>query len=195
MKKIVSLLLAMMMCLTAIAFAESVPSKTTNDLTAFEVSGEQIPADSDFAITTASAEDEEKVKACENEIASLKQVGAAAYFSDVKNAAGEKVDLAAVLEADTLNVYEIVPVVASNYDAAYGAVQTTMLFSTPYAAGEKVIVLIGSVTVNADNTQSVEWVAYEGVGVGTDGAIQVELDANIISTVQDGNSLIAVVSK
>lgn len=194
MKKVVSLLIALMLCLTVVAFAESVPSKTTGDLTTFAVASDKIPADSNFCIA-AEAEDQDKVQACETEIAALKQAGAANYFGEVKNAAGEAIDLAAELGVENVNVYEMVPVVASNYDASYGAVQTTMQFSTPYAAGEKVIVLIGSVTVNADNTQTVEWVAYEGVGVGTDGAIQVELDADIIASVQGGNSLIAVVSK
>ena len=178
MKKVVALLIALMLCLTAVAFAEAVPSKTTGDMTAFKVAGENVPADAKFAIGAAAANELSAA-----EVANLKAKGVAAYF-------GEDVEL----DADA-TVNEFCPFVASNYEEAYGNVKATMQFPTPYTAGEKVVVLIGLVTENTDGTQSIEWVAYEGVGVGSEGAIEVELDAAIIVAAQNGTALMAVASK
>ena len=200
MKKLVVLMLALMLCLTAAAFAEeAIPSKTTGDLTKVEVISENIPADAGLeitAVTVDAADYEEKIQTCETEIAVLTaSESVETYFGEVKDAAGETVDLAAVLETETLNVHEFCPLVVSNYEENYGNVKAAMQFSTPYTEGEKVIVLIGLVTVNEDGTQSVEWIAYEGVGTGAEGAIEVELDAATMAAVQAGNALVAIVSK
>lgn len=70
-----------------------------------------------------------------------------------------------------------------------------MQFSTPYEKDEKVIVLIGLAKENQDGVQSIEWTAYEGIGVEEQGCIQVELDPEIILAIQNGTALLAIVSK
>ena len=205
MKQFVSLLVVLVLCLSAVAFAESVPSKTTGDLTKFEVECENMPADSGFFIrpvVTDEEEYQEKVEICQNEIVKLAESeNVVEYFGEVKNAEGEVVDIAALLESDTLNVFEFCPAIAGEYDETYGNVNIKMLFSTPYEKDEKVIVLVGLVTEEEDGTQTVEWIAYEGVGIEIEdaeveeqGCIQVELDPEIIQAIQDGTALLAVVS-
>ena len=206
MKKFVCLFVALMLCLSCAALAESVPSKTVADLTKVEVSAENLPAGADFFVRLVADDEVEyqnEVKVCQNEIAALAQSNSVAeYFGEVKNANGEVIDLAAVLESETLNVHEFCPFVAGDYDEAYGKVTAKVAFATPYAKDEKVIVLIGLVTVDANGNQVIEWVAYEGVGVEAVGAaaeemgcIQVELDPQILKAVQEGSALLAVVSK
>ena len=51
MKKIACIVLALLLCLSAAAMAESVPSRTTTDLTTVTVAAENMPADATFALT------------------------------------------------------------------------------------------------------------------------------------------------
>lgn len=204
MKKFACLLFAMMLCLSCALAEEFVPSKTTGDLTNFEVAGENIPADATLVVapvTSDSVEYAERIETCQAEITKLasEEVAVVDYFADVKDAEGNEVSLTEMLETETLNVYEFCPFIVENYEEEYGKVNVTMLFSTPYEAGQKVIVLIGLVSV-VDGVQTVEWTAYEGVGIATDaveeqGCIEVELDPEIMKAVQSGVALLAVVSK
>ena len=206
MKKIVCILVALMLCLSAVALAESVPSKKVDDLTKVTVTGVNLPADSGFFLRLIVDNEEEYQQLWEiyqKEIEKLTQSeSVVAYFGAVKNAAEDAADMVTQLESETLNVYEFWPVIARGYEEDYGAVTAELLFSTPYEKDEKVLVLIGLVTVNQDNTQNVEWVAYDGFGMdledaGTEGwgGIQVELDPEIILAIQNGTALLAIVSK
>lgn len=198
MKKFICTMLALLLCLTSVAaLAEFTPSKTTNDLTQIEATAESLPEDASFTIRVIAADEEayqEQVAACENELVKL------AAAESVETYFGEEVDLKAMLNADTLNVYEFAPFMAEGFDVSYGNVTAQMLFSTPYEAGQKVVVMIGIVVENEDGTTSIVWKAFEGVGIATDdveaaGSIQVELDAETIAAVQNGTAFIAVVSE
>ena len=83
------------------------------------------------------------------------------------------------------------PVVVQNYDRMYGAVTTTFQFKTPYAKDETVVILIG---ILDPVTGEIVWTAFEGDGVGEDGAVQVEFTADIMEMIQNGITLLAVVS-
>lgn len=199
MKKIISVLVSLVLCLSVSAFAESVPSKTVGDMSKVNITGDNIPADSGFVfrlIVEIEEGHEHRTEICNHEIEKLEQTESVAdYFGEVKNAAGEGVDIAAMLESEALNVHEFWPVVAEGYDENYGSVTVEMVFSTPYAKDEKVMLMIGLVTVNEDNTQDVEWIAYEGICVDEQGTIQVELEPEIILAIQNGVALLAVVSR
>ncbi|MDO5378772.1 MAG: hypothetical protein Q4G52_10605 [Clostridia bacterium] len=211
MKRVVCIALALMLCLSAAAVAESVPSKTTVDLTKFEVTAEYLPQDANLflhpvnepTVGDALAEYEEHLAICQAEIEKLSaSESIETYFGQVKDIDGQIVSLKELLETEELNVFEFCPAVAGGYQAAYGKVTATMLFSTPYEKDEKVVLMIGLVTVNADGTQTVEWYAFEGIGLGavegqeeTEGRIRVELSAEIVEAIQNGTALLAMVSK
>lgn len=206
MKKITCLLVALFFCLSSMALAESVPSKTTGDLTRFEAVAESQPVDSTFFIRPVAeteVEHQERIEVCQTEISKLVVSDTIeTYFGEVKDAEGNAINLKEVLETETLNVFEFCPVIAGDYEEHFGKVVVRKLFSTPYAKDEKVVVMIGLVTVNADGTQTVAWTAYEGIGVEYDaqlieemGCIQVELDPEIVLAIQNGTALVAVVSK
>ncbi len=194
MKKLVSVLVALMLCLTAVAAAESVPSKTTDDMTNIAASAENMPADSTLAVATGDKA-EEHVAACEKEIKKLQEsTSVAAYFGEVKNAAGEVVSLTEVLGTDTLNVFEFTTLTVENYKEEYGKVTAKMQFATSYPAGEKVLVMIGLITVAEDGTQNVEWTVFEGTAAA-DGSIEVVLDPAIMTSIQNGTAVMSVISK
>lgn len=193
MKKLISLVLVFLFALTTCAFA--VPSKSTADMATVEVAGDNIPADSGFAITPVVDEtvNEALVKTVQAEIAKLAESASAVeYFGEVKDAEGNVVSLTELLGVDTVNVFEFMPLSVENYDVAYGNVTATFQFATVYAEGEEVLVLIGVVN---EETEAVEWTALNGVGTGAEGAIEVEFTPEVLEAIQGGEAMMAVVSK
>lgn len=209
MKKLMSFALAMMLCLSAAALAENVPSKNTGDMTQFEVTVENAAGDTKPMLAPVTAQDAQtpeqqaKVERCEQEIAKLNaSASIESYFGEVKNSEGETVDLKAVLGTETLNVFEFCPVMAEGFAQGNGQVTAKLAFSTPYDKGQKVVVMIGIVTTAADGSTTVTWHAFEGVGLGevqgeeaTFGGIEVVLSEDIVLAIQNGEALMAVVSK
>lgn len=210
MKKIVCLTLALLLCLSAVALAEEVvPSKNTSDMVVVEVDpalNTNVPADSGFVVIPVLEEDEaqaveyaENIALCQEEIVKLMESaaggtdasGVEAYFGEVRDSEGNVVVLSEALSAPALNVFEFMPLVAANYDEAYGNVTLTFQFKTPYAQDEPVLVLIG--LRNAE-TGEMEWTVFEGIGVGEEGAVQVEFTPEILKAIQEDNALLAVVS-
>lgn len=210
MKKIVCLTLALLLCLSAVALAEEVvPSKNTSDMVVVEVDpalNTNVPADSGFVVIPVLEEDEaqaaeyaENIALCREEIVKLMESaaggtdasGVEAYFGEVRDSEGNVVVLSEALSAPALNVYEFMPLVAANYDEAYGNVTLTFQFKTPYAQDEPVLVMIG--LWNAE-TGEMEWTVFEGIGVGEEGAVQVEFTPEILKAIQEDNALLAVVS-
>lgn len=200
MKKMVCVVLALLLCLNAAALAEFVPSKTTEDLTQIVVVAEHVPEDVNVFIEPVPEEDpdyEEAVTVCQTEISKLADVPVADYFGEVKDATGNSVEISAILETEEPKVYELIPVIAGNYDESYGTVTATMYLSTPYEVSQKLVVMIGYVQFAEDGTWNVEWFAYEGKVVADDKGvgIQVELDAETMLAIQNGKTILAVVSQ
>lgn len=210
MKKIVCLTLALLLCLSAVALAEEVvPSKNTSDMVVVEVDpalNTNVPADSGFVVIPVLEEDEaqaaeyaDNIALCREEIVKLMESaaggtdasGVEAYFGEVRDSEGNVVVLSEALSAPALNVYEFMPLVAVNYDETYGNVTLTFQFKTPYAQDEPVLVMIG--LRNAE-TGEMEWTVFEGIGVGEEGAVQVEFTPEILKAIQEDNALLAVVS-
>ena len=76
---------------------------------------------------------------------------------------------------------------------------TKIWLATPYEVDEKVAVMIGMVTENADGTNTVSWKAFEGVGIAPESeeavaGIQTELDPETVLAIQEGVALLAIVS-
>lgn len=199
MKRITCLLLALLLCLAATAQAESTPSRTTSDMTTVVATAENLPAGASFSIQAIVENDaayQQHIDACAAEMSKLADSqDVETYFAAATDSNGNSVSLKEILGTDTLNVYEFSPLVISGYEESYGKVTANMQFSTPFEAGEKVVVMIGLVTVDANGNQTVQWIAYEGVGLGDQGGIQVEFDPEIGKAIQEGIALVAVVSK
>jgi len=210
MKKWFCSVLALALWLMAVAAeAEFVPSKNRGDLTRFEVTAENQPADQSLFLRPVDARETEDYQArldvCRVEIEKLAaSPSIEAYFGnvmDMTDGEGRVVPLGELMEESGLNVFEFCPLIAGGFQETCGKVTATMLFATPYEKGERVLVLIGLVTLNEDETQSAEWRAFEGVGLEADpsevaytGRVRVELDSETVLAVQRGAALLAVVS-
>lgn len=211
MKKLVCLILALTTCVSAAAMAESVPSKTVADLTHFDVIAENQPGDEIVYLNQVTMgemlpEYQERIDICQKEIEKLaaSETGES-YFGEVTDADGNVVDLRALLDVDAdaaLNVFEFCPVIAGGFREDCGKVTATMFFSTPYEKDEKVLVMIGIVTVLENGTQDVAWQVFEGIGLGavesqeeSVGSVQVELTPEIVMAIQNEIALLAIVSK
>lgn len=206
MKKFTCLVIAWMLCLTATAFAESVPSRMTGDMTAIEVEAENLPADSGFFMKPVVEEDveyQQRVDICNVEVEKLAASNdVETYFGEITDYEGNTVSLKEMLGTETLNVFEFCPLIAGGYEESYGKVIAKMIFSTPYEKDEKVVVMIGLVTSDENGVQTIRWIAYEGIGLGSVegvteemGGIQVELDPEIVKAIEEGTALLAIVSK
>lgn len=214
MKKLVCFVLTFMLCLSTAAMAESVPSKTTSDLTRFDVVAENQPNDpgiyllpvNEVTVGEQLPDYQERIDICQVEIEKLSgSETVESYFADVTDSDGNTVDLKALLGVDedaVLNVFEFCPAIAGGFQEDCGKVTATLLFSTPYEKDEQVIVLIGIVTILEDGTQTVAWQVFEGIGLGavegqeeTYGSIQVELTPEIVAAIQNELALLAVVSE
>ena len=212
MKKLLCLALALL-CVTAGAFAESVPSKNTADMVNVVIDrtlNPNIPADSGFMVMPVLDEDPvqaeaymENIALCPTEIAKLAEAvgqgeagaeGSAveSYFGEIRDSEGNAVILTEALGTQTLVVNEFMPLVVSGYDTTYGDTVLTFQFKTPYAQDEAVVMLVG--IENNPETETIEWTAFEGVGVGEEGAVQVEFTPEILETIQSNLALLAVVS-
>lgn len=214
MKKILALVLALALSVSFCVMAQAAPSKTISDLTRFEVTAENQPGDpsifllplNEAAVGEKMPEYQMHMDICQAEIERLTvSESVERYFANVTDSEAEPVDLRALLGAEenaALNVFEFCPAIAGGFQEKCGKVTASMLFSTPYEEGEKVLVLIGIVTVREDGTYSVAWQAFEGIGQKavedqeeTYGCVRVELTPETVLAIQNGIALLAVVSK
>lgn len=200
MKKMVCLVLASLLCLNAAALAEYVPSKTTGDFIQIEATGENLPEDAGLEIRAVLQDEEEYqdlLTISQSEIEKLAATTVAEYFAEAKDVEEKPVDLAEMLGTEELKVYEFCPIIVNGYAEEYGALTVTLYFSTPYEVGQKVVVMIGLVNEVAQNMHTVEWTAYEGVGVNGElgVGIEVEVTPEVLLAIQDGMALLAVVSE
>ena len=173
MKKILSLVLALVLVLTAVSvFAEA--SKTNQN----------IPVVEDNAPEVVVQLPEEEVPAVAALVESLK---AAADGGDVLSALPE--EIRAALPADQKTINEIAPIqfIGKEEEVKNDLVVTTK-FTTLYTPGAKVTVLLARVTVDP-----IEWLAFEGT-VQEDGSVQFVIPADTVKTFLNEDMAIAVVS-
>lgn len=212
MKKLVCLILAMALCISISALAETSPSKTTADLMRFDVSAENQTGDlhpylfpiNELTVESGLPAHIDHLAILERELAKLSDMGIDSYFADATDSMGHSVNLREMMNLDkgaALNVFEFCEVIAGGFQEDCGRVTATMLFPTPYEKGEKVDVLIGIVTILADNAYTVTWQAFKGVGVGavygmeTHGSIRAVFTPEIVWAIENGIALLAVISK
>lgn len=195
MKKLVCMAAALM-CVAGMAAAEGyVPSKTAVDMNRFELVTEGLNDLVVRPVVNTEEMDEADKAVYEKEIENLKNANdPEAYFANVTDYQGNPVSLKDMLGAEKVSVHEMCLLTVENYNTSYGSLTMNMYFSTPYQKDEKVVVLVGLVTVNEDGAQNIQWVAYEGTGV-EEGGLVVEFDAQTMEAVQNGTALLAVVSK
>ena len=192
MKKLICLVLALMLCMGAVA-AMAAPSPTTDDMNETTTNK---PKTSTLVVKTIdlnSTEYKALVEKCLAELEKLENSeSAAVYFGEVIDSEGNKVPFAELFGEDALTVCEMMPIVVENYDESLGDVKITLQFATPFEKGEEVVVLIGLID---GQTGEVEWYALKGVGTGVNGAVEVVVTSKMMVAIQNGQALIAVLKK
>ena len=180
MKKLICLVIALV-CFASLAMAESTPSKTVEDL--YKVDVVETENGQTFILDVVLDDEAAKTEA--------EKLNAAAnvesYFGEVKNYAGEVVNMKEYLNAETLNVFEFTGLKAENFSEEMGQVTAVFQFATPYEAGTKVLMLIGE---KQDDTMT--WTAFDGEV--TEEGVKVVLPADVVKNIQDGGCMLAVVS-
>ena len=192
MKKLIALTVALMLCLSAVAFA-AVPSIDSSAL--FKITSISPEADGFFIeiIPVEKMNDEQKA-AFDIELENIRNAASAKeYFAEAVDAEGNPVEL-----ADDAVVHELAAVIAGGYDAELGDVTVNIEVPEVIEKGEKVAVMIGVVTKNIDDTQDVAWTGFEGEAIdNTEEAstIQTVLNPATVEAIQNGLALIAVAGK
>ena len=197
MKKLICLVLVMLLCVSAATLAMAAGSKTTSNMTGS--SGAVTPAGTPapealviepIAETTGTQEQQAQCAELIEEIASAGSVEE--IFGELKDTAGETLDLAEILGTDKPVVNEIVPLVVKNYVPSFGSMKSNFTFSTPYQKGEPVVVVIRVVDAK---TGAVKQFALKGVGNGINGGIELEFPPEVLVAIQNGTATMAVISK
>ena len=173
MKKILALVLALALVLTAVSAFAEVASKTNLDIA-------QVEDNSDAVEVKFAAESAEVA-------ALVEAVKAAAQAGDVLSVLPE--EIRAALPEDQKNVNEIAPIqFAGKAEEITEDLVIKTKFETPYTPGEKVTVLLARVTVDP-----IQWFAFEGT-VLEDGSVQFVIPADTVKTFLNEDMAIAVVS-
>lgn len=146
-KRILSCLLALVVALASlsVACAEFVPSINSSNVvnvsTVVSASGAVLPADFGVAVAPQS----ETTIALATEIAEFaKSAPVADYFGEEVMASVATM-IPAIVNTSALKVDELLPMVVSNYDAAYGDVILTLSAAAVYSENDVVVVLAGVV--------------------------------------------------
>ena len=182
MKKLICLVLAALLCVGAVALAEAASSKTTGDMN--QTTGTKTETGKESGVVvTFDVSAEAKLRAEEERQKLADSASPDDYFG---------VSVTEKLGVDKVNVHEFLAFNVINYDPAEGSVTTTICFTTPYKANERVLVMVGVTNANGE----IEWVALEGVGTGVNGEITVTFPADLLEAIKASGvePLMAVVS-
>lgn len=207
MKKIVSLLLVLGLCFSAVALGEDTAalSKTMADLITVEVAFENPISGSEDALIVLfpSLTEEEKgryaeeLRIGEEQLRLLEEAESpVVYFGALRDPEGNPATMEKQLGTDNVDVNEFFLIVIGNYRPEYGDATLKMELPTQYREDDKFAVMIGIVTTDENGNQQVDWVIYPARSViGDHGQNQVEvtLKPDILMAVQDNIGLMAVV--
>jgi len=166
MKKMLSIILALVLCLSAVsAIAEAASSITADDLIDVEEQVEGL----ELSLPEDQTAADEQLKAL-TEAASIEE-----YFGD------EAVADATVDELFAIAVEEVPAEAAELIPVSFKA-------SKEYKDGDEVIVMIGVV-----NGENVEWTAFNGVAEGN--KVTIEVEPEFLNTLKEATVLVAILSK
>lgn len=188
MKRLISLIMALALCLSLMGLAMAAPSPGMGSVLKFDVvrlgkggmgigEGDGAPRiipvheltlGEDlihFDIWTAMGDYElDKL---------LDSRGKGTYFGEVTDEEDRKVNLREELHADKVYIFEFYPVIAYGFAPGFEEAEVIMEFPTYYKEGESVLMLVGSVQASVDGEVSEDWLTYSVVH--TDDGLDVEI--------------------
>jgi hypothetical protein len=191
MKKMVSILLVLVLCLSAASALADVivPSKTPVD--DYEVIVIPSPAKTEVKVTL-DPNDPNAVALLEKMIAVQKDGGSVDdFFGAVILPDGTASSVSALFGTDAVTVNELVGIkVEGTVDG-----KITLILDVPsvYQPGDKVYVLIGILVGEPGDVNAVTWYAFEAT-VTEKNQVAIELTPELFKAMQDKESVIAIVS-
>ena len=191
MKKFMCVLLTMALALTAVTAFAATPSKTTANTTRVVRNS----AEGQGVLVFVTEDAEEVLAEIAKVFTAVNTDGMAPieYFPEDVQAA-----VAALLpegfDLKTLELNEFVTVDQSGYTDALGDVTAYFEFATPYAVGQKLVMLLGfySGEKDAQDNYEVEWVAL-AAEVQEDGLVAVTIPAECMVKMQTSKAVAAAV--
>lgn len=199
MKKLVVLVLAMLMAVSAVAYA--LPSKTTSDMTSIsdvELLSTGQPAEGlEISVTEqepVTAEIQKLAQYVTSSNASPVEYFDAATQTSITTLTSNMFDEGEVPAITDLELNECVALDVNNYDSSMGDIVTTVQFATQYKPGAKVIVLIGlySGEKDADGNNVVEWLPIPGE-VTDDGKVMIMFTSALMERMEAASSVAMMV--
>ena len=184
MKKTLSILLILVLCLSSIAVAQAAPkvTKVVPDITRAVVEYSSESKTKLFLLihdTNVSADQLDRLLVA-------KTVND--YFGNINTLEGGRTKLFDLMGSESVKISEYTGIDVSEYQASYGDVKVKARFMTKYKAGEdKVIVLIGK------PGRSLAWTALDAT-VADNGAVEFVIPADLAAGVQVWTGVIAVAS-
>lgn len=186
MKKIIAVALSLMLlCGAVAAFADTeliTPSKTTEDMTSFQVEVEN-PVEGK-TVTMAPAEDQAAAEAELEKAQAAKTVEA--YFGEEVTKAIQEI----LGENAEISMDELLAITVEGYEDGMGNATVTAKFPVVYAKDEKVAVMVGIF----DAEKNLTWNTYEGIGQ-EDGTVKFMVDAATFAAIESDGALVAVCRK
>ena len=164
MKKVVSIVLALVLALALVAIAEAVPSKTTADMTTFTTEAE--------GLVIAAVETEE----ADAELEALASKTLDEYFGEEAIAAAKE-----ITGNDSLEICEFMSIIVNNYKEEMGDVKANVKFATAFDKDAKVAAMVGL---------GGEWTALEGTAL-EDGSVDFVFPGDLLAGIQETGAFFA----
>ena len=180
MKKLLSVLLILALCITSAAMAEAAPSVTTQDVIRARVEATAENGTGFFLIIHDTNVSDDQLARL------LVAVNLDTYFGNINKQDGERTRLFDLMGTENVNVFEFTGVDVGNYQPSFGAVTVKARFVTQYSKDDKVVVLIGI------PGRSLNWTAFEAQVIDEQGTLEFVLPAQTVSAIQQWTGLIAV---
>ena len=182
MKKLLSVILILALCLTSAALAEAVPSKTTQDVIRARVEAvAENGASFYFIIHDTNVSDDQLARL-------LVAANLDTYFGNITKEDGERARLVELLGSENVNVFEFAGVDVAGYQTSFGPVRVKARFVTQYDKTDKVFALVGI------PGRSLAWSVYECTVIDDQGTLEFVLPAQIVAQIQQWTGLIAIAS-
>lgn len=190
MKKLMAFALVLVMLLSCAAMAESAPSKTSADeeYVVYYYTLSAIEGEINLIVELVERDEmkQQVIDEIENFGKKLSEGSKAVecFAPEIQEKIAEKIP-----ETDDLEINEIAPLFAANYDEAYGDVDVVIKFITEYAPEQELVAAIGTY---ADEESEAEWYILDAEAL-EDGTVKVLFIAECLEAVQAADAATIVI--
>ena len=189
MKKLMAFALVLVMLLSCAVMADSVLSKTSAD-EEYVVYYTSAATEDEIDLTVELVDRDEMKQQVIDEIENFGKKlseGSKAvecFAPEIQEKIAEKIP-----ETDDLEINEIAPLFAANYDEAYGDVYVVIKFITEYAPEQELVAAVGTY---ADAESEAEWYILDAEAL-EDGTVKVLFTAECLKAVQAADAAVIAI--